>query len=103
MNLSSFFIKDKALFGSFPTQTAVNELEAENVKFFIDLTHNTEKKITPYCTKYTYINYPITDRQVPDDLISFSKFIITTSKIIKELRKHEKVYIHCRGGQIWPQ
>ena len=47
MDYCSYFIKDKAIFGSFPTQESVYELENEGVKYFVDLTDNDkEKKIT---------------------------------------------------------
>ena len=59
MNQCSYFIKDKAMFGCFPTQQSIEELEQEGVKFFLDLTQPEETKISPYTTKYTYINYPI--------------------------------------------
>jgi hypothetical protein len=86
------------MFGSFPTQESVNELEHEGVRYFIDLTDNEkEKKITSYTTKYTYINYPIKDNYVPIDLATFTVFIIKIAKIIKNLTQ-EKVYIHCKGG-----
>jgi protein-tyrosine phosphatase len=104
MNTSCYFIKEKALFGSFPSQSAVDELENElNVRYFIDLTYSDEKKITPYKTKYSYMNYPINDRHVPQDLLSFTKFIIKVSKIIKDLKKEETIYIHCKGGQYRPK
>ena len=38
MNYCSYFIKDKALFGSYPTQQSVEELEQEGVRYFVDLT-----------------------------------------------------------------
>lgn len=100
MNHCSYFIKDKAMFGSFPTQESVNELEQEGVRYFVDLTDNEiETKIIPYTTKYNYINFPIKDNSVPKDWIVFSKFIIRISKVIKEeLKTNEKIYIHCRGG-----
>lgn len=98
MDRSSEFIKDKALFGSYPTQEAVEELEYNNVKYFIDLTCTGEKKITPYKTNYTYIKYPIIDHRVPTDWNSFAKFILKLSSIIQFLGEDEKVYIHCKGG-----
>ena len=33
MDRSSYFIKDKALFGSYPTQSAIQELENEGVRY----------------------------------------------------------------------
>lgn len=98
MERSSYFIKNKAMFGSFPTQEAVNELESHGVNFFINLTYDHEKNITPYTTKYTYINFPITDRRVPTDWRSFSYFLIKISNIIKNLKTGELIYIHCKGG-----
>lgn len=98
MNYCSYFIKDKCMFGSFPTQESVNELELEGVRYFIDLTDNEqEKKITSYKTSYTYINYPIKDNYIPIDTTTFAMLIIKISKIIKNLI-NEKVYIHCKGG-----
>ena len=99
MDYCSYFIKDKAIFGSFPTQESVYELENEGVKYFVDLTDNDkEKKITSYVTKYTYINFPIKDNYIPTDWIAFAVFILKITKIIRELRSKERVYIHCKGG-----
>ena len=86
------------MFGSFPTQEAVKELEENGVRYFINLTHDYEKKITPYNTQYEYITFPITDRQIPQDLRAFACFIIRVSDIIKSLKTGELVYIHCKGG-----
>ena len=98
MNRSSFFIKNKALFGSFPTQQAVEELEQEGVRFFVDLTHSDERKIVPYKTQYTYISYPILDRNTPDNIFEFILFIVRLSNIVYSLKHKELLYIHCKGG-----
>jgi predicted NAD-dependent protein-ADP-ribosyltransferase YbiA (DUF1768 family) len=99
MNNCSYFIKDKALFGSFPTQESVDELEREGVRYFVDLTDNlNETKITPYKTQYTYINFPIKDHYVPTNWVAFAQFILKIAKIIKNLKNIEKVYINCRAG-----
>lgn len=98
MNRSSEFIKNIALFGGFPTQKCVNEFEKLGVKYFINLTCDGEKGITPYTTKYTYIHYPISDLRIPTCWKSFSKFIIRIGNIIKCINKGEKIYIHCKGG-----
>ena len=99
MDNSSYFIKDRALFGSFPSQESVLELEENGVRYFVDLTDiSKEKKIFAYSTKYTYINYSIDDHSIPNDIITFSAFIIKISNIIKNLKKDERVYIHCKGG-----
>ena len=98
MNRSSYFIKDRAMFGSFPTQDDVNELEEMGVRYFVNLTCDYEKKITPYTTKYEYISYPIIDYHVPKNWYSYSLFIIRLSDIIKGLKPGELLYIHCKGG-----
>ena len=98
MNNCSYFIKDRAMFGSYPTQEAVEELEHEGVIYFVNLTHEKENKITPYITNHNYITYPIKDREVPTDLKSYSAFIVNISTIIKNLKNKKKMYIHCKGG-----
>jgi protein-tyrosine phosphatase len=98
MNHCSYFIKDKAMFGSFPTQESVEELENEGVIYFVDLTSSDETKITPYTTNHTYIKYPILDRNVPENIPSFCRMVIILSEIIVKLRKNEKLYLHCRAG-----
>ena len=103
MDTSSYFIKNKALFGSFPTQEKVEELEEHGVRYFIDLTYSTEDYINPFRTKYCYINYPIQDHKIPLDWQKFSRFILLLGNIIIRLKKisedtYEKIYINCRGG-----
>ena len=98
MQRCSYFIENKALFGSFPDQTQVSELEHNGVRIFIDLTVPGESKTSPYTTKYQYINYPIEDHKIPTDWISFSELVITITNLIKKLEDDEKIYIHCKGG-----
>ena len=40
MDRCSYFIKDKALFGSYPDKDNVKELRENGVKIFIDVTNN---------------------------------------------------------------
>ena len=98
MDTCSYFIKDKALFGSYPSDTSVKELEDHGVRFFVNLTYDDEDKIKTYHTDYQIITHSIKDRSVPHDLLSFTTFIIHLSDIIKQLKINEKVYIHCKGG-----
>lgn len=99
MNHCSYFIKDKCLFGAYPTQSSVTELEENGIRFFINLTFSHETKIVPYTTNYIKIDYPIPDRSIPENTISFSKFILYLCSIIKSLKNNDKIYIHCKGGQ----
>ena len=98
MDRSSEFIKNKALFGGYPTQEYVNEYESMGVRYFIDLTYEGEKKITPYKTKYVYIRYPIKDCRVPTNWETYAQFIIKLGDIIRELRTGQRIYLHCKGG-----
>jgi ribA/ribD-fused uncharacterized protein len=98
MEYCAYFIKDKAIFGKHPLQEQIEELEENGVRYFIDLTCKGEKKIKPYTTKYTYINYPITDHRAPNNWITFSKLILQIVKIINNLKEEEKVYINCKAG-----
>ena len=98
MDKCSYFLKDKAIFGSYPTQKTVYDLEKKGVKYFINLTYPEEKLIKEYETNNNIINFPIKDRKVPNDIISFSKLIVNISNIIKDLKENELIYIHCKGG-----
>lgn len=101
MEKSSYFIENTALFGSYPSQKDVKELEENGVRYFINLTCNGEFNISHYITEYTYIRYPINDHDVPKSWGLFAKFIVKIGNIIKKLiekNASEKVYIHCRGG-----
>lgn len=98
MNNSSYFIKGKAMFGSYPSQEAVQELEKEGVRFFVDLTFPDERKILPYTTKYNYLRFPITDCKAPRDWRSFAQLVVHLANVITGLGNEERVYIHCKGG-----
>lgn len=109
MQRCSYFIPNKALFGSYPSrlkrgETAVKyneivqELEENGVRYFIDLTYKGEEFISHYETKYTYINYPIGDQKPPVNWTTFASLIIKICDIINRLNPDEKIYIHCRGG-----
>lgn len=98
MERCSYFIEEKALFGSFPNDKEVTFLENEGVKYFIDLTEYKERNTNKYTTNGIYIKYPIKDRSIPTDRISFLRFIIKLTDIIKDLKTGEKIYIHCKGG-----
>ena len=98
MDNSSYFIKDKAIFGGFPTQLIVEELEKEGIIYFIDLTFPNEKNIKPYVTNHNYISFPIKDGFYPENNIEFANFIINLKNIISNLKNKEKIYIHCKGG-----
>lgn len=99
MDKASYFIRDKAMFGSYPDKECVSILEQAGVRVFVNLTFDNEKKIIPYQTKYRRISFPIPDREIPTDVKAFSSFIINLSNIIRTgLKKGELMYIHCKGG-----
>ena len=101
MNKSSFFIENKAIFGSFPKDEEINYFKSIGVVYFIDLTTPDEelksyKDNLPENIKY--LNFPIRDRSIPDNTYEFSKFVIQVCRIIKNLEKSKKIYVHCKGG-----
>lgn len=98
MDYCSFFIENKAFFGGFPTKESIEIYENRGVRYFIDLTNGYETGITPYKTKYSYLNYPIVDRRYPTCWFSFSQFIIKLVKILTNLKSGELMYLHCKGG-----
>lgn len=98
MNRSSYFIENKARFGSYPTQESVKELEKNGVRYFVNLTFPDEKKIIPYSTLYTKINFPIVDISIPENWTDFAIFLAKITSIIRSLKKGEMIYIHCKGG-----
>jgi predicted NAD-dependent protein-ADP-ribosyltransferase YbiA (DUF1768 family) len=100
MQNSSYFIENRALFGCYPKQSDVDELEREGVRYFVNLTCVGERKIIPYSlpSSCKELLFPIRDRSVPRDWKVFSSFISTLSDIIVNLPSTHKVYVHCRGG-----
>lgn len=97
MDNCSYFIEGTALFGCYPTQEFVDYLQQTmEIDYFIDLTEDDEKNFTKYTlSRGKKINYPIQDKSVPDNIRTFSSFILTLLAIINN---KNKMYIHCRGG-----
>jgi predicted NAD-dependent protein-ADP-ribosyltransferase YbiA (DUF1768 family) len=97
MDRCSYFIEDISLFGSYPTQEFADHLQGMGIEYFVDLTEDSDKNIVKYQlggdTKK--INYPIRDKDIPDNTRTFSGFILTLMEII---RNKKKLYVHCRGG-----
>ena len=101
MEFCSYFIKDKALFGSYPTIKSADELKKENVLVFVDLTCEEEKtNLEKYYSleDILYLSYPIQDRKYPVNAQHFSLFIMLLASTIKKLPNNKKIYIHCKGG-----
>ena len=94
MDYCSYFIPDKALFGSYPTTNRAKELEDMGIVQYIDLTYDAEVEQN-YETNKPILKFPIVDRQIPDNIYEFCKFII---KLVEIINTKEKIYIHCRGG-----
>lgn len=98
MDKCSYFIDNKALFGSYPEQKFVDELEEDNVILFVNLTCPSEN-LNVYTTKNAeIINFPIKDRSIPKNYNLFSKLIVNICNKLKKFKKDEKIYVHCKGG-----
>ncbi|GHV50397.1 hypothetical protein AGMMS49579_03920 [Spirochaetia bacterium] len=98
MDKYSVFIKDKVLFGSYPSQEDVYFLEKNGVTWFVNLTYNNERNIKPYTSNYNVLKFSIKDRNIPKDMIKWKTFLLKLKDIIDNLNDNEKMYIHCRGG-----
>jgi hypothetical protein len=96
-NKTSFFIYDKAIFGSYPTQLEVLELEKKGYNWFVNVTSDNERHITPYQTTTNYINFPIPDHKTPNNKETFTSFIYKLFRILVEYPS-SKMFIHCKGG-----
>ena len=97
MEISTYFFRDKCLFGPYPNSQQVEELEKLGVKYFIDLT-NPHEKINRYKCNVLYLSYPIRDNSIPEDIDYWKKFLEQIISIIRSLDNGEKLYIHCKGG-----
>lgn len=100
MDTTSYFIDNKALFGTYPDDDLIRTLEEINVKYIVDLTHGTNEKYIDkqYKTTANIIKFPIYDRSIPSDTQEFTKLIVNISNIITHLKDTEKLYVHCKGG-----
>lgn len=99
MNQASFFIEKKALFGGYPNHNQILELKNEGVVWFIDLTNRVEKNIKVYSHLVNnWLNYPIKDRYIPENIKKFTIFLYVLQIVIESLKPGEKMYLHCRGG-----
>lgn len=98
MDKCSYFINNKALFGSSPTQEIVTELENLGVKYFVDLTCTNERGISEYTTKFSRFKFPIKDRSIPENKTAFCSFILKIFLILKNMKSGVKMYVHCKGG-----
>jgi hypothetical protein len=106
MDLCSYFIPNTGLFGSYPTQASAEELEANGVRLYVDLT-TCRDNLVPFTTCYPVEKFPIKDNSIPECRYEFAKFILKINNLISKLGKHstnsvgmgsEKIYIFCRGG-----
>lgn len=94
MDISNYFYKDQGLFGSYPTQEDINELEKVGINLFVNLTTD-EENLNKYSSTKNIINFPIKDTKIPDNNYKFVILILYISDYIK---RGGKLYIHCRGG-----
>jgi len=70
MELCSYCIPGKVLFGSYPTTERSKILEANGVRYYVNLTEEFEVQQV-YETEYPILNFPIVDRKIPTDIFLF--------------------------------
>lgn len=98
--MENYFIKNKAIFGGYPTQDVVTQLEENhNVVLFVDLTQDDEKNLKKYVPKQSETwRFQITDQKHPVCIYKYCAFIMQLSCFIDDLKDDQKIYLHCRGG-----
>lgn len=89
------FIEDRALFGAYPTQERIRQLEDMGVNLIVDLTVPGEKKCVQYVTDIEIIKFPIQDGKAPMNKIEFCKLVL---EISDKIDQGYYVFIHCRAG-----
>ncbi len=96
-SIAACFMKenDQAYFGACPTQDQVNELEEWGVDIIINLTYDTEKKLSVYNTSRELINWPIPDRGAPSNKAEFCTLVLYLARMLGE---GKKIYVHCKAG-----
>jgi len=92
---SAYFVTNQCLFGAYPTQHQIQQLEEWGVNIVVNLTRNDEKKIRPNRTRAKVIQFSIPDRKVPEDVREFCALVI---HLTREIRDGKKIYVHCKGG-----
>ncbi len=101
MDHASYFIDNKALFGSYPDPDCVKELQENDVTIFVDVTNendnlNSYREYLRECD--IYMNFPIDDRHYPENSTKFIQFLLELKRHIDMLTSNKKMYVHCRGG-----
>jgi protein-tyrosine phosphatase len=92
---SAYFVNNQCLFGAYPTQHQIQQLEEWGVDIIVNLTKNDEKKIRPYRTNAKVIQFAIPDSKVPKDIREFCALVL---HLCREIQTSKKIYIHCKGG-----
>lgn len=101
----SLLYADSLYFGGYPTKEWFQVLLEKNTYCFVDLTTEEEKikyELYPYSmdipSDRTYLNFPIHDNQIPDDVEDFKRFIHSLFLTLQNLKSGQKMYLHCKGG-----
>ena len=99
MNKAVILFQKKHYLDHIQNSDSAKELENNGVTLFIDLTEDHE-----IINKYQLsensqkISYPITDRKIPTDYLSFVLLVIKITNFMSSLKNNEKIYVHCKGG-----
>lgn len=95
INYCAYFIPGQCLFGAYPSQDQIEELEAWGMNIIVDLTKHDEKNIKKYQTNARVIHFPISDNNIPENKDQFFRLVTC---IEQHIRQGKKIYIHCKGG-----
>lgn len=102
MDNSSYFIKNKCLFGPYPSKQDIIEFLNHGINIFVNLT-TPEEKLEDYqnlikaisCNSIEYINFPIPDHKYPKNIYEFYRMLYYLKL---KILSGNKIYIHCKGG-----
>lgn len=103
---ASCIYKNNVFFGGYPNQEWIECLLSNSTKFIVDLTNTFEKEKNDlydyqhHLESYscTYIHFPISDNQIPENIQEFKSMINNLVIKIQQLSNEDKMYIHCKGG-----
>ena len=118
LSFCSEFLKNKAYFGGYPSESEFHTLLDHGVTVFVDLITEKERNQMSFCyyregsdrlsqkerhhhhhrenPKIQYLSFPIQDNSVPSQVPAFLDFLKRIQELL--LCDSNKIYVHCRGG-----
>ena len=94
-------LRGNIMFGRYPFQDEVEQLQQAGITMFLDLTEKDESYknlvLEPYQAS-SYFHFPIKEQSIPDDVVAFRALIRQLCQRLKK-DENERIYIHCKHGR----